>query len=341
MLTWLLGLAVSGMIQPSPGGQEELPRYRVELQRKLQPLVCSGREPSPRQIMAAGVSDASLRVARLDAAQSQRLTPDRMLKAGRRLARKHNHLGFVTGRCRDGSRWAVTTPAPAGIRRPGRNGLLTIDPTVLRRHCAKYRLDFAPSPGGTPRRLWSQTDDRRRNPLTDSSAMRVNTAFLGTGTVGLTCTPKVTGKDRAGPILWNLLAIGRGPGPLPGVSLLEEGQSLERWVNYLRQATGLKPLNFTHPLPGKLAGKLAATGKVAHHQGDLQKVRRSLRDKSGRFIGENRVKGRSPADMAWLLWHSPRHRALLLSDKATHLGLHQRRLSDQRLAVLVFARLAR
>lgn len=123
-------------------------------------------------------------------------------------------------------------------------------------------------------------------------------------------------------------------------SALKEGAprfdlQLMSWINAVRRAESLKPVVFKNSLNDE-ASVLAIDPTLTHNRAMLRKVGDSLDAGNVRLIGEDRVKGRTAEVMAWLLWNSPRHRALLLDKSATVAGLAVKDLRDETLVVLVF-----
>jgi hypothetical protein len=258
----------------------------------------------------------------------RRLSPEASAKVAERkartLARMRRYLGYAHGLCADGRAWAIALPAPAPLVRQGDE--LVLPQAALRGACESWRVDFAKNAGGDAERL-------------HATAGKVSLKGLGDGIVSVTCQPHAPGWR--GPVEWHMSPLGKAPSALPPeAEALGVGKSAEEgliaWVNRIRAAGKLPPLAPRDELTRE-ADMLAIDSSLTHNRKLLRKATEALASQKLRLIGEDRVKGRDTSEMAWLLWHSPRHRALLLDRKATCIGIALRKAQGGDLAVLVVA----
>ena len=82
---------------------------------------------------------------------------------------------------------------------------------------------------------------------------------------------------------------------------------------------------------------LSIDTSVAHDRLLLKRVAAGLGSHDLHFVGEDRARAADLSRVAWLLWNSPRHRALLLDKSATHAGIAIKEVRGEMLAVVVAA----
>lgn len=133
-------------------------------------------------------------------------------------------------------------------------------------------------------------------------------------------------KRSRGPELWYTVPTGRGPNltvphqnVLTGNSkirvLSDENEALVKWINRIRGDLGLKPI-VKLQLDGQ--SELLQNPTQLHDRKVLQRMNQVANKKNLGLTGEDRAVGSNLTDVAWLLWNSPRHRELLMNNRATH-----------------------
>jgi hypothetical protein len=275
---------------------------------------------------SAGVFDAQIEVNRVTTRNGLPLPPARLERSGRALAQIRRYGSYATGTCKDGSAWIAAFPSPKPAKLAKNGDTLTLPIAALRSTCDSWRVDFAPAAGGRPRRL---------APTGDHVALK----GLGDGTVGVACQPL---KPRwQGPVSWFLAPVGKGPASTPPEAAALSGQGsagaqLAGWVNRVRAKEHLEPVVLSDELTRDIS-ILTVQASLAHDRLLLKRVGDSLAARQQKLVGENRVQGRDAAAMAWLLWTSPRHRDLLLDGSANLLGVTERSVGSDTLAVMVLA----
>jgi hypothetical protein len=278
----------------------------------------------PLSLWEKGITDAQIEGRALVRRLGREASVQMAERKARTLARMRRYLGYAHGTCTDGRAWAIGLPAPEPLVRQGDE--LLLPQAALREACESWRVDFARNAGGDAEQL-------------HAAAGKVSLKGLDDGVVSLTCQPHAPGWR--GPVEWHMSPVGKAPGTLPPKpEALTVGKSAEEgliaWVNRIRTAAKLPPLAPRDELTRE-ADMLAIDPSLTHNRKLLRKATEALASQKLRLIGEDRVKGRDTSEMAWLLWHSPRHRALLLDKKATGIGIALRKAGDGELAVLVVA----
>jgi uncharacterized protein YkwD len=223
------------------------------------------------------------------------------------LANSGQQLGYSYGLCDNGTAWAVTFPAPEAVSLEG--SILNL-PKVATSQCAKNSLKIIFSP-----------EQRGRSFLVPIESGLTARLPSSKGYASVVCTPnKFIG---SGPREWALIPLGGAkvnPSDLLPLQGLANKEALMDWINQKRRFENLPSFTVDGELTAAATG--LALGKTIHHDMDaLGKVRANLQKNGFELAGENRVEGKSLAEVAGLLWMSPGHRDLLLSPTAEHFGL--------------------
>lgn len=282
----------------------------------------------PTKAWTLQVFDAQVEGRRITPMGGLKLSQEQLDRKAKTLARLRGAGGYASGLCKDGTGWAVAMPASAAIIAE-KNRRVKLPLTDLAANCESYRADFAAAGEGQPKAL-------------AIVAGGLPADRLGDGVIGVTCQPKAP--RWRGPTLWFLYPTGNGPAAsVPEAEIFAESPAmpvadlLAAWVNRVRIKEGLKALEFKAELTEQ-AGLLAVDGSLSHDRNLLKKTAALLADTAQlKLLGEDRVRGKDAASMAWLWWNSPRHRALLLNPDATSGGLASRGLGEEQLAVLAVA----
>jgi hypothetical protein len=327
-----LVLAISGVLAaaawaapahaaPKADGGRVQHVMRKDVSAPFAAAACDGRlGASPRLAWEAGVFDAQIEGRLLTPIAGAALTPSRLERKAKALARARKFGGYAFGPCPNGSGWVAAFPASAPLAMDAASGTAVLPVSELEERCASWRVDFAKQEGGFPK------------PVTVAQKPRgtVRLGALGDGVASVTCQPRAP--RWLGPVVWYLLPTGKGPADQPpAAEALSGGEapqvSLATWVNRVRTREGLAPLEWTSELKDA-ASVLTVQPGLAHDRLLLQRVSARLADQSVTLHGEDRVRGADATSMAWLLWTSPRHRDLLLRRDATAGGVSARTLPD-------------
>ena len=284
-----------------------------------------------------GIYDAHLELQAVEG-KEVRFSLQSLRRASQVLAGRHQHLGSVSGLCSSGRGWVATVPSPRPylLIREDQSIEFKMD-DILIRSCAQIRIDHSAAQGGKPRKI------KIFHPVEIKDRVAtINTKFLSDGLLAFTCSPKFD--TSLGPQPWFFVPTGLGPSAeVPFESLLKNSQVNTRdlflnWVNQIRFQEELSPLEPFSERLREIMKPLFQNKSVNHRPKLLRKVKKNLKLEQGQLIGENLVKGESPRIMAWMLWNSPRHRKLLLSAKASHLGIHWSQVKQGHLMVMVFVK---
>jgi uncharacterized protein YkwD len=291
------------------------PAHRKDLDDSLKKLICTRAPLSPQSILSFGLSDAQIEGQLLVPRPGQIVPVEDAASRARTMARVLRYKGYTFGSCPDGSAFGVAMPAPVPM------GDAMVPIASLNEHCRSWRADYAKATGGQPQQLKLQ-----------SGKLQVPKAA---GIVALTCQPS---KPRwQGPVLWHMFPTAQLSKKTPGRKAFQirrsTEESLKHWVNLIRAQESVKPLKFDRHLD-KQADALAIGHSLNHNRLLLESSARRLAEFDLKLVGENRVKGANVDEIIWLLWHSPRHRSLLLNEEATHMGIKVAQVGKKIFAVL-------
>lgn len=309
---------------------------RSDLQKPFHKIICqqsSEDPPAVTDLWKHGVYDAGAKVYILGSSKKERRTGNQLQSMALKFAGESHHLGYAFGKCHSTKLWIVTTPSPFQWNQS--HDSLRIQSDDISTYCQWFRIDYANSKYGKPRKLFKGWGKDPSKPII------INTKLLEPGTISLTCEPHRP--HWLGPMLWSLRPIKKPADATPKFDQNLDGMSrttaLHNWVNHTRAEMGLNPLSVvSQPIQAMTRSLISQNLSVMHHRDDIRKVSRDLKTKKGRFLGENRVQARTLKEATWLLWNSPRHRSLILNSKATHLSTMSKRLKSEELSVMVFAK---
>lgn len=300
---------------------------RRDLAGRLGPRVCGGIPAEPQSLWELGIFDAQIEGVLLSSKTQFEGGLLAFAQKKSRLLARLNHLGgYAYGLCPDGAKaWAVAVPSPELITPPSSDRKLLLPIASLKARCASYTVDFAAERGGLPQKVPVDKKDF------------VDTKAMPSGVVSVTCQPRAPSWQ--GPVLWAMVPVKRdGDVKLPIVLQSDEKNSLSdnlaRWIGQIREKEGLPPL-VRHAELDHYAELLAIDGSLRHNRTQQALIAQKLRDTSTSPIGEDRVRARDLSSMAWLLWHSPRHRGLLLDPGATAVGIGLKSVGPETLAVVL------
>lgn len=295
---------------------------RADLKTKIGPYLCKHHSPpsTPIEIWNLGIFDAQISGS-LGGEESKHESSRRAMQNG-----------FVSGRCHDKLFWTVSSAAPVPLTQLQKDVFIASKKHLLK-YCRSYRLDFVSDRLSVPTPIAKSFlgDDSNGN-------LKVNLSTFERGTASLTCLPR---SKNTGPKLWYLFPIKGGPDFLVPHEGLFVGsnrlvQQLTGWLAKIRLDLRLSALEFNNPKINALSQELRLRHSPNHDRFELRKLKESFLAEGYRFLGENRVIGKSLKEVAWLLYHSPRHRSLLLNRDAKVVGIKHTTTGNRIELVLVF-----
>ncbi len=301
---------------------------RADITEKLAPLICQSKSLNPRALMMQGIVDSGIEFYTL--APTAGASSERLNQHAQKLAQRNHHLGYAYGVCSESLHWIATMPAPEPLR--WTESEIDLDIRMLGQSCNLVRADFVQAAEGKQRLLFLSRDSQ------NSSVVRVNSGLLTRGTVSITCTPKEN--LGIGPVMWWFLPIKEGPLDPPDWQIFSGNKqaSLAGWINSLRKRAGFPPLAPHNVLQSAAQILVRDNHSIVHNRAELKEAADLVQKSHGQFLGENRVIADDLTQAAWLLWNSPRHRALLLEPKATHFATSTLTQGAQAISVMVFAK---
>ncbi len=320
ILTCLLSLLASGaslLAAPAKPVEREVPMA-------LASTLCE-RPIQAADLVSNELYDAQVDVIVLRPKDSQTKIQGSLVKQRAvELATASQQLGYSYGVCDNGQGWVLTFPAPEPVTLNSRT--LTVSKKAAQNCIPKsLKVLFASEQKG--RSFLVPLNQDLAAQLPDSK-----------GYASVVCSPAqfVT----SGPREWALISLGgakvNAADLLPPQGLSNQ-EALIQWINQKRLAANLPNLTIDRELTAASTG-LTARKLIHHDLKALSKIRSGL-DKMGLDVfGENRVQGKSLAEIAGLLWMSPSHRDLLLHPNAETMGLAVKETDAGFFAVMLVGR---
>lgn len=276
-------------------------------------------------LVSHGLYDAQVDVIVLRPKDSQTKIQGSLVKQRAvELATASQQLGYSYGVCDNGHGWVLTFPAPEPVTLNSRT--LTVSKKAAQNCLPKsLKVLFASEQKGRSFLV----------PLNHDFAAQLPDSK---GYASVVCSPAQFAVS--GPREWALISLGgakvNAADLLPPQGLANQ-EALIQWVNQKRLAANLPNLAIDRELTA--ASKSLAARKLIHHDlSALSRVRSALDKKGMEVFGENRVQGKSLAEIAGLLWMSPSHRDLLLHPNAETMGLAVKETNAGLFAVMLVGR---
>ncbi len=308
---------------------------RLDIEDALRNSMCAKTEREaavkPLRLWQAGIYDAQMEASWIEAEEA--IDPAELEQAAQEQAATLNHGGYAYGFCGKQHAWILSSPASGPVLEKKAGNILILNSSRLAQACQRLDVDAAGAQSGQSRVILAGKKPQEE-------AMQINAGLLNAGTLSVTCHPPEP--QKRGPELWALMPVGEWEHvELPHVDLLEAEnfKSLRAWLQTLRKDLNLRPLQQDHALLARFAKDLLSHSSIRHPRPLIKKQAEELKKSRGHWLGENRVKGSRISEMAWLLWHSPQHRRLLLNPKANAIGLNISQKTPEKLLVMVIARI--
>ncbi|NRA67852.1 MAG: hypothetical protein HRU19_25450 [Pseudobacteriovorax sp.] len=307
-------------------------QIREDLQQTLGPIICQNSEHSVQAFWDNELFDARVQVHkfRLKSATKKHNT-EKLRNHAKQLAIRDGHKGFAFGVCDQRIVWIATTTFAESVL-ASKDGQLEVKLEPSFSTCRKVTIDYISYEDRRSRLIW-----RSRMPIESNPSPVLSPKILQPGTISITCFHK----DRNwGPQLLAMAPVGQVK-EIPFHHELQSGDlALATWINKIRSRFSLNSLAQELSPLATTASKLVSGEKLSirHNRKIIEEQRNFLSEFAIRFLGENRVIGRSRAELAKLLWLSPRHRSLLLNKNATHMAISTQNSKKQKLAVIVLAK---
>lgn len=278
-------------------GASEIPARSIP--SGLNAAFCRG-DFSFQTLWSFGLYDAQVEGLTLKARDGQPVRESAAVNRARELAKETKKPGYAGGACTDGSAWSAVFQSPYAIEL--KNSRLDLSEYAPFCH-AKLGVYFSDADQGLSKELLGKKN--------------IYECPKRDGFVVVVCDDKERGPQEV------FLGPTSPKWVVPGLHELTKRSDVDKtlvWINSVRVQNQRKPLviqeDFMHT-----AKTLSETGGVAHDLKRLDREAKRLRNKHLELIGENRVKARTLEEALTLLWLSPLHRDLLLSDKASGIGL--------------------
>jgi len=276
-------------------------------------------------LVSNGLYDAQVDVIVLRPKDSQSKIQGSLVKQRAiELATAAQQLAYSYGVCDNGHGWVMTFPSPEPVTLNSR--VLTVSKKAAQNCLPKsLKVLFAAEQKG--RSFLVPLDGELTAKLPDSK-----------GYASVVCSPLQFAAS--GPREWALISLGgakiNAADLLPPQGLSNQ-EALIQWISQKRLAANLPSLTVDGELTAASSG-LAARKLIHHDLNALSKIRSALDKKGLEVFGENRVQGKSLAELAGLLWMSPSHRDLLLHPNAEAMGFTVKETEAGFFAVMLVGR---
>lgn len=298
------------------------PQERKDLAEKLQAVLCSEHpDLTAQKTLSLGIHDAQIDARLVESVAGNFVSARMLTKKAKALASMKHFHGYALGICGERKGWVAAIPAPAPLSSTGTG--FTYDLNALKRSCRAYRVDYAALHGGTSVKV----------PTSGS----IDAKKLGAGMVEVTCQPSFP--RWIGPVVWYLAPTSGQFAAMTSdrKTSASDSQTLSAWISAVRKNESLEPLVSSDAL-ANAAELLSIDTSVTHNRSNTDGLRSRVKASSSlEILGELRVRGQNVDDLIWMLWHSPRHRDLILANKATNIGLHVKSVGTELLAVVLSA----
>jgi hypothetical protein len=302
------------------------PKERRDISDKLQTVLCSGNpDLTARKTLALGLHDAQIDARIVESIAGNTVSARILAKKAKALAAMKHFHGYAHGVCSDRKGWVAAIPAPVPMTQSPDG--FSVNTEALKSGCRTFRADYAALASGVSVKL--------------ASGGRIDTRKLAPGMIEVTCQPAFP--RWMGPVMWYLAPTGdqfaADQTAVPAGTTTD--QQLASWIAARRKAGNLTPLVANDNLTSA-AELLTIDTSVTHNRANTDGLRAKIKSSANlHVLGELRVRGQSVEDLAWMLWHSPRHRDLILSPDATSIGLHVKAVGTEFLAVVLSGQEAR
>jgi hypothetical protein len=328
LFAWLGLSSVSQAQEPAP---------RKDLVMALGQLFCKG-DITPQKLWAEGIYEGQIEGQKIESPSFVNLNETELWGQAKSLADLRHGGGYAAGLCSQHMGWTAAMPGSSPLRLKN-NQSIDLPKSDLKERCRSWTLYFSASEGGLSKVL-ATTD------LGDSVAK-----VPGAGVMSLHCRPKFP--RWAGEQVWSfyptmeLKDYGDFPekARIKDLSLTAGDVQLEllKWIAAIRVREKLAPFVLS-PVLSEAASELLVSDSIDHDLHHMEQIRKKLGRSQAQLEGENRVRGKTLEEIAWLLWNSPRHRDLLLTgssakasqaDEVPVIGLATKKIGAESLISMV------
>lgn len=305
--------------------------HRTKHDADLKKLICSDLPLNGPNSWSANLYDSFIATQKLSLnKQKKKLNVKALRNYAQNYARSLSYGAFSFGICDRDYYWISAFQADESLVEL-KDKVIEVNLGWSKNRCRSVSIDYIANDASRHINLYQEQVRQKKRIL------KINSDFLEAGTLAYTCFPR---NKTLGPISLALLPLHlKDSWPIPGSDMItQDNSSLMKWVNKLRKSYSLPKLKMSPAIVDEFSRPLLNSISVKHDRQLLGKLREQLSLHDIKFLGENRVIGSNAFEMAWLLWQSPRHRSLLLHDKADYLSVKFNQTSTQKLGVLVFAK---
>lgn len=301
---------------------------RDDLASSLQQSICQNQQTDELHRIAwkQGIYDAAIEIRMIERRDKGALSTGKLRSLAIWQMKQNYHHGFGFRKCDKDRAFMISVPSRQSLT-SAKDGK-SISLAKSKRSCRQLIVKHAPIEGGESRLIKL------------SRHGKINISALKPGIVSVSCQPRHP--KWLGPILWFLIPVGldgfpETPYKQHFAGTQDAEQQLKSWVDHVRRHEGLVPLNFSKKALKDAASQLALSKMLFHDRSVMKQVKSGLGEKDLVPLGEDRARASSPSRIAWLLWHSPSHRDLLLNKNADLAGLSVSKEAGSYFVVLMTA----
>jgi hypothetical protein len=217
-------------------------------------------------------------------------------------------------KCNSSSHMYLLSPAPRAAKLDKET--LQLPLKDIYNLCSKYKLKYIKASHGSSSSL--------------KLASKIDISQLSPGHISLACLLKK--HPQIGYHLWFMIPIGGSK-----KKIIFSKEKIIPWIQHIRKDHKLDHLEDISINLKEQLELLIKTNSSFHNNKQLSQIRKSM-SKQYTLIGENRAIANSMQETIQLFWNSPEHRDLLLSKKASHIGVMSKTINSQILTTIIIAR---
>lgn len=286
------------------------PIARKDIAGSLKSIFC-GSYHTPDQLWKHGIFEGQIEGFTVEDLHSQPIRDEELWSRAQSIATVRHAGGYAAGVCESNRGFIATMPAPMAAQ--VNNGSLIIPTAKLDSDCKNWSIDYSPFQSGRSRQIGLKDLLKKWHQLE-------------AGVISVTCQPSFP--RWLGPKVWYFIPVKKDElltQPIPEIqgdlsfSNLSQSRSedvqnlLLTWIQKIRHREGLPPFQ-TNSVTMAAAASLGASMTIDHDRSLMNQVKKKFEGPTISFVGENRIQGSNIKDMIWMLWHSPKHRDLLLDN---------------------------
>lgn len=272
----------------------------IPIQTVIHSQVCKKKQPVTGQnLWENHIYNSQVSVLILKSKSGDSIRKEELKAEAKAYGKRLHHEGTLWGMCNASTGWVASMPIATPLKF---SDPLILPKSALTKHCKNYAVEFGPAVSGFPLKIGRNLQSIPLSNFPD-------------GYIGIYCYPKVKG---IGPQMVYLIPTNQSMS-FSATSRVDQYKpnqikhAFHRWLNETRASNGLTNLE-SNDFLNQAAAFLAQRKNLTHERSKLSSAAKILNKKGFFLVGENRIQGSSINEIFKLLWTSPSHRRLLLSN---------------------------